>query len=197
MNTKQQKHEYYKRNKDKWKNVYSKKDGRKEYLKKYREDNKEKRKEYLKKNKDKIRGQQKEYLKRNGKRIYKIRKEREKEKYHKDENFRLAILLRTRTGQAMLSISPRRKFKNPHETIFSLLGAEIPEIRRYLEGLFKEGMSWDNYGRGVGKWEIDHIRPLSSFKLVDEEERKMACHYKNLQPLWGIDNRKKFNKHQH
>jgi hypothetical protein len=42
-------------------------------------------------------------------------------------------------------------------------------------------MTFENYG----EWEIDHMTPISKFNLKD---------YKNLQPLWMIDNRKKSNK---
>jgi 5-methylcytosine-specific restriction endonuclease McrA len=49
-------------------------------------------------------------------------------------------------------------------------------------------MTWDNYG----EWEIDHIVPISSGKT--EEDVIKLCHYKNLQPLWKEDNRKKGNK---
>jgi hypothetical protein len=65
----------------------------------------------------------------------------------------------------------------------------VEELKLYLESQFTEGMSWDNYGREG--WEIDHIRPLSSFNLEDRDELLKACHYSNLQPLWRTDNRKK------
>ena len=47
-------------------------------------------------------------------------------------------------------------------------------------------MSWENYGRKG--WHIDHIRPLASFDLTDVEQRRIAFHHTNLQPLWASDN---------
>jgi hypothetical protein len=59
-----------------------------------------------------------------------------------------------------------------------------------LENQFVEGMNWENYGSKG--WHIDHIIPLSSAKTVDEAIS--LNHYKNLQPLWAVDNMKKGNK---
>jgi 5-methylcytosine-specific restriction endonuclease McrA len=57
-----------------------------------------------------------------------------------------------------------------------------------MESLFKEGMTWDNYG----EWEIDHIIPLSSSN--SEKELNKLFHYTNLQPLWAVENLKKKNR---
>ena len=69
-------------------------------------------------------------------------------------------------------------------------GCTAEELKAYLESLFTEGMSWENYGK-YG-WHIDHIRPVSSFKF---EEWEQINHYSNLQPLWAEDNLKKGNKY--
>lgn len=74
------------------------------------------------------------------------------------------------------------------------LGCSISEFKLYLESKFVMGMTWNNYGRTNGCWQIDHILPLTKFDLTDREQLLRACHYTNLQPLWKIDNIKKGNK---
>ena len=71
-----------------------------------------------------------------------------------------------------------------------LLGCKPEELKIYLEKKFQEGMSYDNYG----KWQVDHIFPISKVDFDDNEKICACFHYKNLQPLWSEENRKKFNK---
>ena len=52
------------------------------------------------------------------------------------------------------------------------------------ENKFEDGMNWDNQG----EWHIDHIKPCDKFDLSKEIEIEKCFHYKNLQPLWGLDN---------
>jgi len=49
-------------------------------------------------------------------------------------------------------------------------------------------MGWDNYGFGENKWNVDHIIPLSKINLSDRKQLLKAVNYKNLQPLWQLDN---------
>ena len=53
-----------------------------------------------------------------------------------------------------------------------LLGCDIGFFIIYLENKFTVGMSWDNYGNGHGKWNIDHIIPVSRFNLNKTSEQK-------------------------
>ena len=69
------------------------------------------------------------------------------------------------------------------------LGCSAQDACDYLEQQFKKGMTWSNYGRRG--WNIDHVIPVSAFDLANEEQRKKAFHYTNLQPLWEIDNMRK------
>ena len=71
------------------------------------------------------------------------------------------------------------------------LGCSISFFKKYLEDQFEIGMSWDNYGKGEGKWNIDHKYPLSKVDLADRSQLLGVCHYTNLQPLWEWENLKK------
>jgi hypothetical protein len=73
------------------------------------------------------------------------------------------------------------------DVTFKIIGCTPNELKQYIESLFLEGMSWDNYG--PFGWHIDHIIPLSSANTIDEIYK--LCHYSNLQPLWSIDNLRK------
>ncbi len=70
------------------------------------------------------------------------------------------------------------------------IGCSRDELCDYIESLFLDGMSWENFN----EWHIDHIKPLSSFNMLDAAERSKANHFSNLQPLWAIDNLKKGNR---
>lgn len=74
------------------------------------------------------------------------------------------------------------------------MGCSPDFLVQYLESKFQTGMTWENYGKEIGKWHIDHIIPLSSFDLTDRGQFLRACHYTNLQPLWAIDNLQKSKK---
>lgn len=71
-----------------------------------------------------------------------------------------------------------------------ILGCKMIDFIFHIQSLFLDGMSFSNYG----EWHIDHIKPLALAKT--ECEIFQLCHYKNLQPLWAIENRKKGSKYE-
>jgi len=72
------------------------------------------------------------------------------------------------------------------------LGCSMEEFRIHIELQFSLGMSWDNYGFGMDKWNIDHFIPLASANSAKELFK--LNHYSNLRPMWQTDNLKKSNK---
>ena len=79
------------------------------------------------------------------------------------------------------------------------LGCSMVEFVKHIEKQFKDGMTWDNYGRSSGggdnkHWEIDHIIPINYEKpsLEDVKERLV---YTNCQPMWAEENRSKSNRY--
>ena len=72
-----------------------------------------------------------------------------------------------------------------------LLGCQLPFFKEYLRSLWSKGMSWDNYGVGIGKWGIDHIIPCAAFDLTDPVQQSICFHFSNMMPLWCDENASK------
>ena len=107
----------------------------------------------------------------------------------KDQRNRPENKLRSAVNTAFKRIRQNK----PTDTL-KLLGCTWEEAKAHFESLFQEGMTWENHGRGEGKWHIDHIRPVASFSGASEEELKQMNHISNLQPLWAADNLSKSDK---
>lgn len=71
------------------------------------------------------------------------------------------------------------------------LGCTHQQARDHIQSLFKPGMTWGTHGTA---WEIDHIRPMSSYDFTKQEDIHACCHFTNLQPLWKNENRTKSDK---
>ncbi len=75
------------------------------------------------------------------------------------------------------------------ESTMDLLGCTVDFFKDYFQSLFTEGMTWQKYMDG--EIVIDHIKPCKLFDLSIPEQQKECFNYKNLQPLWELDNLKK------
>ena len=107
--------------------------------------------------------------------------------YHRDVEskqieYRILHSLRGRLLQALNGV-----VKTKHTMKF--VGCNMDQLRMHLSSQFKDGMTWNNYGRKG--WHIDHITSCASFDLTNPNEQKKCFHYTNLQPLWWLDNCKK------
>ncbi len=187
---------YYLNNKakkDKYRRTYYLNNKEKELSRqqKWRENNREKiievSKIYYINNKEKIKNKARIWYEKNSERKIENMKRYNYNKYHSDPNFKLANNLRTRFGKEL-----RKHLATKKESSLVLVGCSIKKLKKYLESKFEEGMTWDNWS--VDGWHVDHIVPCSSFDLTKEKEQKKCFHYTNLQPLWAVDNREKYNK---
>ena len=102
---------------------------------------------------------------------------------HEDVQFRLAGNLRNALRRAVKASGGRK----PGRTV-ELLGCSVAEFKSYIEAQWQEGMSWDNWGRTVDCWQLDHKRPIASFDLTDEAQVRACFHFSNYQPLWMLEN---------
>jgi len=149
-------------------------DHRKQYLKNYKENNREKllnsRRNYRECNRESFREYHRYY---------------HKDRRKKDTLYRIKHNIRNRLWSAFQNTDWKT------EGSIKLLGADYETVKSHIESLFIDNMSWGNYGRCLdgdcaNYWHIDHIIPLNTASTKEELEK--LCHYKNLQPLWAIDN---------
>ena len=136
--------------------------------------------------------------------------ERAKEQYRRNRTKVLARMA-TPEGREYAAAKMRERFaKNPQFKLHSnisravrnglagkgrrrweeLVGYTAEELKQHIERQFTRGMGWHNYGRGAGRWHIDHIVPQSVFTFSSPEEAdfKACWALTNLRPLWGSEN---------
>lgn len=88
----------------------------------------------------------------------------------------------------------RRLLNKNGSSTWDFLPYTVEELMAHLEKQFKSGMTWNNYGKNG--WDIDHIRPDSSFNYtsVYDKEFQECWALSNLQTLWHEENLEKSNK---
>ena len=106
-----------------------------------------------------------------------------KDRYESDINFKLTTNLRSRLRKALLN-----QVTSKNDTTETLLETSYSEFRNYIEFLMTDEMTWNNI-------ELDHVQPLPSFDLTNQEQLKEAAHYTNIQPLIAKDNRSKGDRY--
>ena len=87
--------------------------------------------------------------------------------------------------------------RNNRNGTVELLGCSVQELKARLEQQWESGMSWANYGKGEGKWSIDHVRPCASFNLLDPAQVNECFHFSNQCPSWTNSRKKSFYDGKH
>lgn len=159
-------------------------ENKKQYEREHKEEANARKKKYVENNPEKRLEQSRAYYHRN-KEVVKLKAKANKGKTNKwrreynatHPQARIAHNLRTSIGRVIIG-------KSKGGRLCKLLGCDMDFYKKHLELYFEEGMSWQNYGNGIGKWCIDHIKPLESFDLEDEIEVKAAFHWSNTRPMW-------------
>jgi hypothetical protein len=151
--------------------------------KNYREKNKEKEKSrqdaWRKENKEKISTREKNYREKNKEKRtqnakeYRLRnKERIRQYYIDNPDKKLAIVVRQRT----------REMLKTGKNYDILLACYSSFLRKWIEFHFEfnKNMTFTNHGE---YWHLDHVLPVNTFDLTDEDHKKQCFHWSNLMPL--------------
>jgi hypothetical protein len=132
------------------------------------------------------------------KRIYAADRARHKHRMENDPEY----LLKTRCRERFKKFIRTKGLNIPSDVTINGIGTvKIPKINykaltQHIQSLFKPGMTWENRD----KWHIDHIKPLKSFKYINDDgtinqdEINKSWSLNNLQPLWSHENYSKGGK---
>ena len=120
----------------------------------------------------------------------KVQQRRYMAQYRKNPIIKLSVITRNLIYGSFKRACKGDYFKSDRTEF--ILGCTIPEFISHLQSKFQPGMTIENHGVGPGKWNIDHMIPISSAQSEDDIIK--LNHYTNLQPLWFEDNMAKGNK---
>jgi hypothetical protein len=109
---------------------------------------------------------------------------RERERTQGDARYRIGKALRLRLRSALAG-------RERGVSAVRDLGCSVVDLRAHIEQQFLPGMTWENWGAGPGKWQIDHVFPLAKADLADRMQLLAVCNWRNLSPLWDSDNKSK------
>lgn len=155
---------------------------RREWYKENSETDKVRSKKWKKENRERWNAYRNEYNKKHSKEM----SARQRNRRTTDPSFRLMQNIRNAVSKSL----KRRSYIGD----FRHLSYNLEMLVVHLQKHFKKGMTWENYGRGG--WHVDHIIPISSFKITSTccIGFKKCWALENLQPLWEEDNLSKSNK---
>ena len=128
---------------------------------------KKKQKEYSTNNKDKIKKYKKEYYKAN-KHIF---NERVKNYNKKNKHIKC--------WRDLIYMTIKKMGGKKEGNTIQLLGYSATDLKKHIENLFTDGMSWENHG----EWHIDHVKPIIMFDKSTLASVVNALD--NLRPLWA------------
>jgi len=158
----------------------------------YRKDNpelvKKRHQKYYQKNKEQILEHQK--YRRSLPEVKKMNCEREKKRRNENPSYKIQTNV-----SRMVRLYLNKNGATKKSRLWSALPYTPQELREHLESQFEDWMTWDNYGTGEGKWNIDHIYPQSLLPYDSlEHPNFLKCwELNNLRPLCSLENTSKGN----
>ena len=138
--------------------------------------------DYYLQNRDRIINRNKDYQQENHNRIKAQKKIYTNNRYKTDINYRLIRKTRSRIYKSLKGMAKSSSTKD-------ILGIDVETYRKWIEWQMTPDMTWDNI-------EIDHVRPISSFHISDDEQLKEAFNWRNTQPLLKEIHQKKGTKYK-
>jgi hypothetical protein len=116
------------------------------------------------------------------------RSDREKLRYQNDPAWRMKKIIKQGLRRMLKGLSRHRKAEE-------YIGCSRAEMVKHIEAQFEKWMTWNNWGIGPSKWQIDHIIPCDKFNGTSDIQLRQCWHWTNLRPMRAKLNNRKGAKH--
>lgn len=117
------------------------------------------------------------------------RSDAEKFKYRNDPAYRMKKIIKQGLRRMLKGLPRHRKAEE-------YIGCSRAEMVVHIEAQFEKWMTWQNWGIGPGKWQIDHIIPCDKFDGTSDIQLRQCWHWTNLRPMRAKLNNRKGAKHE-
>jgi len=116
------------------------------------------------------------------------RSDREKLRYQNDPAWRMKKIIKQGLRRMLKGLPRHRKAEE-------YIGCSRVEMVKHIEAQFEKWMTWQNWGIGPCKWQIDHIIPCDKFDGTSDIQLRQCWHWTNLRPMRAKLNNRKGAKH--
>lgn len=151
----------------------------KSHIKKYRINNYEKvvesKRKYYYENQEKCCERSRNWYNENKESISEYRIVYIRNKRQNDTEFKIYSNIQSRIYTAL-----KNKNLQKQCSTIDIIGCSIKFYKMWLEYQFDKEMNWDNHGDYL---HIDHVKPCSSFNLLNDIEVKECFNWKNVRPV--------------
>jgi len=114
--------------------------------------------------------------------------EKYNERYHNDPEFKFK-----KCTQIRIIIALKNAGTQKQDRTIAYLGCKINKFKNWLEYNFDENMTLENHGE---YWHMDHVVPVNTFDLLDNDQALLCFNWKNVTPLKGSENMSKHDSIQ-
>ena len=116
------------------------------------------------------------------------RSDSEKLRYRNDPAYRMKKIIKQGLRRMLKGLPRHRKAEE-------YIGCKREFLVTHIEAQFEKWMTWQNWGIGPGKWQIDHIIPCDKFDGTSDVQLRQCWHWSNLRPMRAKLNNRKGAKH--
>lgn len=165
------------------------KEYRRQYYREHVQEYKDRKKQWRSDHPEREAATRREYIQQNRDAVNEYHRNWKAARSKTDPQYKLKLNISRRIRYELHTLNKGRKISRTVEYI----GCSIEDLKTHIEEQFAPQMTWENYG---SVWHIDHRIPCAAWDLTNETESRYCWNYRNLQPMFAIENMQKKDRYE-